>query len=53
MGNRVGRAISGGAALAFQGFDQGGFLASDIGAGAQVYFDVKVEVVLTGDVRAK
>jgi hypothetical protein len=32
-----------GAALAFEGFDEGGFFAAHVGAGAQVDLDVEVE----------
>ena len=39
------------AALAFQAFQQGGFFAADIGAGAHPQLDVEA-VVRTGDVLA-
>jgi hypothetical protein len=44
-GDREGRADARPARLAFQRFDQGGFLAADIGAGAEVDLDVEVEAL--------
>ena len=35
------RAVAGAATLAFERFDQGGFLAADIGAGTEMDFDVE------------
>ena len=49
MRDGIGRTVAGIAALALQRFDQGGFLAADIGARSQVDADVEIEPGLAQD----
>ncbi len=46
----IGRPLAHHAAPALQGFDEGRFLAANIGPGAEVNVDVEVKTLLTGDI---
>ena len=50
---REGRPVAGCTALAFQRFDQGGFLTTDIGSGAELNAYVKIEAVFPADIGPK
>ncbi len=53
VGDRIRRAVARDAALALERLDQRGFLAADIGAGAEMDGDVEVEARLARDRRAE